>query len=146
MEQNEYLQFVKKFIAIDITQLGSKYDEALLIFKNQISYATELNKLITDLFFVYDKTVITTLLPQFPEFKNNINCLATVLSQFETITIDNGNEIVNKVKELSKLSGKDLFMPIRLIAVAKEHGPEMNKILSVVGKQKLLELIKAFNI
>jgi glutamyl/glutaminyl-tRNA synthetase len=149
MGDDEYLKFVKPFINFDTKQFGKKLDVVLLIFKNQINYATQLNELVPDLFLKYDLKLLPKEIKDFiktPIFKQNLTALKTVLSQFKELTLENGNEFVNKVKELSGLSGKELYMPIRLVAVAKEHGPEMNKILYVVGIEKMLKNINLFKV
>jgi glutamyl/glutaminyl-tRNA synthetase len=75
-------------------------------------------------------------------FQKCIKTLAIVLSSFNEITLENGNEVVNKVKDATGLKGKDLYFPIRFVAIAREHGPEMNKILTIVGKTQILKNIK----
>ncbi|MCQ3914627.1 MAG: hypothetical protein MJ201_02345 [Mycoplasmoidaceae bacterium] len=44
---------------------------------------------------------------------------------------------MDKVKTLSGNKGQDLFMPIRLAITGSEHGPELNKIISILGKQTI---------
>jgi glutamyl-tRNA synthetase len=144
MSDKEYLTFVKKFITFDSKKFDNKYDDVLLLFKNQISYAAELNQLVNDLFFTYDTNIIKSFVAQIPDFSKNIKALEVAIKKIPEITIDNGNAIVEEVKAATNLKGKDLFMPIRLIAVAKEHGPEMNKILALIGKKKMLILIANF--
>jgi nondiscriminating glutamyl-tRNA synthetase len=55
--------------------------------------------------------------------------------------LENGNDIVNQVKTLTQLNGKTLYSPIRFAAIGQEHGPEMNKILAIVGKDNILKNI-----
>jgi nondiscriminating glutamyl-tRNA synthetase len=76
------------------------------------------------------------------DFIKCINALEKCLIGFGEITIENGNSIVNEVKVTTGLNGKALYSPIRFAAIAQEHGPEMNKILAIVGKTKILQNIK----
>jgi nondiscriminating glutamyl-tRNA synthetase len=77
-----------------------------------------------------------------PDFIKCIDALEKCLNNFDEITIVNGNNIVNEVKIATGLNGKALYSPIRFAAIAQEHGPEMNKILTIVGKTKILQNIQ----
>jgi glutamyl-tRNA synthetase len=147
MSDETYLQWIKPFIKFDKQSFknDSVLDLVLLIFKPQLSYATQVNGLV-------DHTFLSTNLKDLSSemhstiksdnFQKCIKSLEHVLSTYDEITLTNGNEIVNKVKEDTGLTAKNLYFPIRFVAIAKEHGPEMNKILTVVGKEQILKNIK----
>lgn len=143
MPDDQYLSFVKKFTKIDPSLFGEHFDNVLLAFKLQISYASEIDKLITDTFLFDLKNMAAEMVEvtKTDFFKKCIDTFKNVLTSYEVITMENALEIVNKVKEQSGLKGKELYLPMRLVAIGKEHGPEMNKILTIVGKQKLLDNI-----
>jgi hypothetical protein len=46
MDDNKYLEFVKKFITIDLSKFSNKIDFLLNIYKQQLSYASQINELI----------------------------------------------------------------------------------------------------
>jgi glutamyl/glutaminyl-tRNA synthetase len=118
------------------------YKTALLIFKPQLSFASEINDLLTNTFLSVDFNKVSPELKTLTKTSNFQKCLRelkTVLNEYEEITLFNGNEIVDKIKQRSQLKGKDLYLPIRFAAIAKEHGPEMNKILAIVGKTQILK-------
>lgn len=46
---------------------------------------------------------------------------------------------INATKEVTKASGKNLFLPIRMATTYVEHGPELAKAIFLVGE----ELVKA---
>jgi glutamyl/glutaminyl-tRNA synthetase len=146
LEDNEYLKFIKSFCTIDLKLFRNSEaaDIAILLFKPQISYASQINSFIEDMFFKIDFEKISDelkLLIKTTNFKKCIEVFESVLNTYSKITLENGNEIVNKVIEISGLKGKELFLPIRLATIAQEHGPEMNKILFVVGKTQILKNI-----
>jgi glutamyl/glutaminyl-tRNA synthetase len=121
------------------------FDMAQLIFKPQISYANEINDLLIN-------TFLTTNLQQIPDhlksivssdnFQKCILAFERILQSYEEITLLNANEIVEKIKQETQLKGKDLYLPIRFVAIGKEHGPEMNKILTIVGKENIMQNLK----
>ncbi len=136
MPDEDYLHFVDKFVTVDFQQFANKKNEIILLFKKQVAHATQLNDLITETFLkpfeqpkefqtqlagdVWQKTLHT--------FSENLNKLD------EDLTPDVAKNLINKTKELSGNKGQDLFMPIRLAISGIEHGPELNKIISILGK------------
>lgn len=131
IDDEQYIKFVSPFVTIDLKQLESKKVEILLLFKNQICCAHELNSLITDTFFNQEN-------------KNNFNndiIKASLLKQLQNfsdeISFDEAKNIITNIKTETKLSGKDLFMPIRILLTSCEHGPELNKIMSIMGKKNI---------
>ena len=52
-------------------------------------------------------------------------------------TIENIQEAINKTKEITNTSGKELFMTIRKATTNLEHGPELAKTIFLFGKEKI---------
>ncbi|MCQ2747821.1 MAG: hypothetical protein MJ223_00860 [Mycoplasmoidaceae bacterium] len=65
--------------------------------------------------------------------------IETINSVQDNITFDSAKDIINKTKEISGNKGQDLFMPIRIAITGNEHGPELNKIISILGKKRIKE-------
>jgi lysyl-tRNA synthetase class I len=95
---------------------------------------------LSDNFNDVPETLIDTIKTE--SFWKNLDSLEKVLLDTNKITLDNANDIVNQVKLQTGLNGKALYSPIRFVAIGQEHGPEMNKILTIVGKDKMLNNIK----
>jgi glutamyl/glutaminyl-tRNA synthetase len=144
MSEQDYLKQVKEFVNIDTSPLEDKLNDALLIFKNQLNYLSEINSLVVNTFlstnFENLPVEISNSLTS-DNFLLNIKALKNELESINEITLENAGSVVENVKIKTGLKGKDLYMPIRVAAIAKEHGPEMNKILYIVGKQKILNNI-----
>jgi lysyl-tRNA synthetase class I len=147
MDDKDFLNFVKPFININMDDLTNN-EIAILSFKNQISYASQINELVTSTYLSYNPSKINEILSANEISKEQfISCISTlkdILNNCDVITSENANNIVNSVKEKANLKGKPLFMSIRLITIGKEHGPEMNKILSAVGKNRIINNIDEF--
>lgn len=140
-EDQQYLNFVEKFINVNFKEFINRKQDILLLFKKQIQYASQLNDLITNTFL----TPIN-IDEKFKERFNNEIYQKTLQSFFklvcggrDEISFDEAKEIISKTKELSGNKGQDLFMPIRLAITGVEHGPELNKIISIFGKLLLRE-------
>ena len=54
-------------------------------------------------------------------------------------------QIIQKSKDVLNISGKNLFIPIRLMMIGKEHGPDLYTIINLLGKKESLTRIK-FNL
>ncbi len=55
------------------------------------------------------------------------------------LTTDSWKAWTTSVKEETGAKGKELFMPLRLALTGKSHGPEMNNLLPLIGREKVLE-------
>ena len=55
MSDTMFVSFSKPFITYDLGYLKPKENEIILLFKNQISYAKQLNDLIEDTFFISEE-------------------------------------------------------------------------------------------
>jgi glutamyl-tRNA synthetase len=52
------------------------------------------------------------------------------------------DEWTDKVKELTGRKGKELFLPLREAFTGLSHGPEMKKLIQLLGREKILERVK----
>ena len=143
MNDDEYLKFVKKFVNSNNEIYLKHQDEVLLLFKNQISYAMQLDELINDLFS--DKKISDESRKEIIQQKDNFLKIGQLLissfnslNHFDLETIKN---VIEQIKNQTNLKGKDLFMPIRILATKKTHGPELAKTLFLFGKEKIIDNI-----
>lgn len=144
MSNSLYLFFVDNFIQIDLDMYKEKRNDILLLFKNQISYAKQLNDLIANLFFSKpDLKVICEELNTFEaiDLKHFINTLNNYFTSLENWSEEEISKTINQFKSSTGYSGKNLFMPIRLLCTHFSHGPELAKILYLFGKEKVLNNI-----
>jgi glutamyl-tRNA synthetase len=50
---------------------------------------------------------------------------------------------VNAIKAKTERKGKNLFMPLRCALTGQEHGPELKDLLPLIGRERVLERLKA---
>ena len=60
----------------------------------------------------------------------------------EPWNIETWDQWILKIKEKTERKGKDLFMPIRLALTGKTKGPELNKLILLMGYNKVIERLK----
>ena len=144
LDDKKYLKFVNKFITVDFKDFAGRKDDILLLFKKQVSYATALNDLIQSTFLTENELTMefrkTLANPVWQKTLHAFNDVMTKVA--DQISFDEAKEIINSVKTLSGNKGQDLFMPIRLAITHLEHGPELNKIISILGRDRILKKLK----
>ena len=52
---------------------------------------------------------------------------------------------IKYTKEKAGVKGKDLFMPIRAALTGKLHGPELDKVFAILGKDAALQRLKSYS-
>lgn len=68
---------------------------------------------------------------------------AAALLPPEPWTEETWKEWTSKVKEETGRKGKELFMPLRLALTGQPHGPELDSLLPLIGKEKALTRLNA---
>lgn len=147
MSDTMFVSFSKPFITCDLGYLKPMENEVILLFKNQISYAKQINDLIEETFF--NRESYEDVCKKFPflleeKTKDLIKLLVTKLNEIPSWNLSEIVSMIDILKKESERSGKELFMPIRVFSSHKTHGPELAKIIYILGKEKVLENIKVF--
>lgn len=142
LEDITYLSFIKNYITIKNDILDKHLDEVLILLKPQISYGTQIDDLIKST-FIADKEPSDDLIFNLKQYQKEINVVYEALyNQLEKIrdwTEENISSIIKELKDITGLSGKNLFMPIRILCTKKMHGPQLAKIIYFNNKQIILD-------
>lgn len=143
MSNEEYLNFVKPFIKVDLDDFKKAHlDQLLLLFKNQISYATEINDLINEFFGEKTLNLNDEMLEILTNNKDVVECFSKLLEQSTNFDEDTLKQLINETKAQTGKKGKDLFMPIRILTTGMMHGPELAKIIYLSGKPTVVNQIQ----
>ncbi len=143
MDDDAYLKWVRPYFTVDVNDKSEEWvNKLLLIYKKQLNYGKEINELTKDFFndsYSIDK--------ECQEFMASDPIIDDVISEFKKQimdiewNVDNINEAINKVKEITGAKGKMLYMPIRIAVSGIMHGPELADTIYLIGKDKVLERI-----
>lgn len=147
MSDTAFISFAQPFISIDLGDLQPKRNDIFLLFKNQISYAKQLNELIQKTFFEEGKIKDFKKKYPFVFEKETIKMLTSFskkISSIQNWNLENILQVINKIKTEFKVNGKNLYMPIRIFSSHNEHGPELGKIIYILGKEKVLQNIQGY--
>ena len=64
------------------------------------------------------------------------------IHNLSSINKDDINNIINKTSNLLKITGKQLFIPLRLMLINKEHGPDLFTIINILGINESIRRIQ----
>lgn len=146
MEDIKYLSFVQDFVTYENKIINLNKDECLLIFKNQISYAKELDTLLEETFGekeITRKDIIDLKLFENKEIIPSLESISKKLKSLKKWDKEEIQKILKDTQNQSTLKGKDYFKPIRFAATAREHGPELYKIIYLMGKDIIVKNINS---
>ena len=74
-------------------------------------------------------------LPHMPKL---LEVLEQKIGEQEEITSDFVSDMFKEIKKEEGIKGKELFMGTRVILTGQNHGPEIPKVLTLLGKDKLM--------
>lgn len=131
-----------KTAALDPARLNSIVD----LIKNDLTTLSAIGSNI-DIFFD-DKYEITAEARQMLE-KESARRVLKAFTEYLQTSVAAGQEIypaaIKYTREKAGVKGKDLFMPIRAALTGRLHGPELDKIFAILGKNTALNRLKSFN-
>ena len=70
-----------------------------------------------------------------------LKLLKEMIEAEKGITEDIADKIISGIKEKTNLKGKKLMMPIRIALTGKTEGPELKKIMNVLGKERIIKRV-----
>ncbi|WP_338983448.1 glutamate--tRNA ligase [Spiroplasma endosymbiont of Othius punctulatus] len=144
IEDKEYLTFVKEFVdsKYDLSKFSEdEFNQLLLLFKKEIEFGIQINDHL-DLFFI-DRKVSSEDLKTLKAFEyKNLN--KALIDEMSKINFDEQSikDAIKKVGQELNIKGKDLFMPTRIMITTQSHGPELAKIIMLLGKEKVINNLK----
>lgn len=131
------LPFLEKHY--DLTQISQEWLDTLLhLFQEQCSYGQEIVSL-TAMFFEDH----FSLENEEAETMFNLESTQLVAHAFAqhrpaVWSVETVKETINKVKEVTGLKGKPLFMGLRVVASGKVHGPDLASTLYLLGEERVI--------
>ena len=74
-----------------------------------------------------------------------MDAFAEELDLVEEIDEEFSTTILKKIQKKTGIKGKNLFMPVRIALTGQQHGPDLDKIILVLGKDNILKRIEKLN-
>ncbi|MPM82521.1 Glutamate--tRNA ligase [bioreactor metagenome] len=66
----------------------------------------------------------------------------TKLEALDTIDAPSIKSLLKSITKELKLGGKKVFMPIRIAITGKMHGPDLDKIIPLIGRERILKRVE----
>ncbi len=126
--------------AYDLSKKSKSWiTDLLLLYQGELKYGKEIVEL-TKLFFS-DYNICEECKEFMKEegIDNTIKIFKNEIEQLTSWTIENINNAINNTKEKANVKGKMLYMPIRIKTTGVMHGPELDKTLYLLGKEKVIQ-------
>ncbi|MBB4825335.1 nondiscriminating glutamyl-tRNA synthetase [Sporosarcina luteola] len=119
--------------------------DLIALYHTQLSYGAEIVELTAQFFtdeVEYDEQSKEVLAgEQVPEVMASFH---TQLSELETFDADSIKSAIKAVQKETGHKGKNLFMPIRVVATGQMHGPELPESIALIGREKTLKRVAKF--
>ncbi|MBM7615328.1 glutamate--tRNA ligase [Alkaliphilus hydrothermalis] len=118
--------------------------EMVSVLKEKLSYIAE----IVDHVGIFFKTEIkaedeeAAEILKFEHMAVLLDAFVVKVSAVEEIDDDFGKKALKEIQKETGFKGPQLFKPIRVAITGNSHGPDINKIIKVLGKQNLLSRIE----
>lgn len=119
--------------------------ELVALYQPQMSYAAEIVKLSEQ--FFNDEIELDEAGEEVVKGEQVPELMNALYSTFEALEDFSPEAIKKAIKDVQKetgIKGKNLFMPIRVVITGETKGPELPNAIHLIGKDKVLERIKAF--
>ncbi len=144
MDQDKYLQLVTPFLKPLPKHLIDKQEDILLLFKNQLNKASDINGLIEDIFHSFDITrrdaEVNEVLADDSAIKV-IKAFKSSLMLSKDWDEENIKTIIKTIQTELDVKGMALFMPIRIAVSGQMHGPELAKLTFLLSLDVVLKNI-----
>lgn len=114
--------------------------ELVSLFHDRMSYGAEIIPLYQEFFaqaFVINQEEMEFI--NQPGVKETLTIFKDQLANLTDFTAENIQEVIKMTGKAANVKGKMLFMPCRIATTGQMHGPELPKMLALLGKDLVLE-------
>ncbi len=147
MDDDSYYKFCYQFLATkyDLTNYSKNWINLFInLYKKELEYGEQINKFAS--VYLADENLFNKKAKDL-YFDNKyssqlVNKLFNEILELDDWTEAKIKALVTKIGHDLKLSGKNLFMPIRLLTTNYDFGPELIRMIFLLGKSKVLKNIK----
>ncbi len=114
------------------------------IFKGRMSYGAEIIDLYDEFFeqeFVLNQEMIDFISQE--GVNETLIAFRDLLQELVTFNAVDIKPLIKQAGKIAGSKGKMLFMPLRIATTASMHGPDLPQVLSLLGKETVIERINA---
>ncbi len=144
MTEEDYLKFVRPFLAAAYNLEGKEEKwirKLLLLYKNSLHFGAEI-VLVTHTFFKntidFEEKAVAFLNSDI-HIKNTVLTFREEIKKLEVWTEETIKELITEIGIKCNVSGKMLYMPIRIAVSGLIHGPCLETMIELLGKDIVLQ-------
>ncbi|WP_303968428.1 glutamate--tRNA ligase [Sporosarcina ureae] len=119
--------------------------DLIALYQGQLSFGAEIVELSAQFFhdtLEYDETASEILAgEQVPEVMTSLKKQLEELESFDAPSI---KAAIKAVQKETGHKGKNLFMPVRVVATGETSGPELPDAIALIGKEKIIQRVGKF--
>ena len=151
LDNDDYLRRSREFISAELVALapaGLDLDAALLLIKEELVRFGDLEeKLLPIVGGEPDAEAREVLIA--PDARPVLQALASELATLVTLDAEAWDGLLTRLKDLKLAKGKRLFMPLRAALTGRVHGPELARLVPILGlaevKRRVAGILNMFN-
>jgi nondiscriminating glutamyl-tRNA synthetase len=146
LSNEEVLELCKPFLVeenIGLDQDDSWYENLVEVFKDRLSYGAEIVELYRDFFekpFVLEGEALEFLKQE--GVKALLESFKTKVEAIDTLAPEDLKKAIKESGKETSMKGKMLFMPLRIAVSASMHGPDLPKMMNLMGKERLIKRLE----
>ena len=91
--------------------------------------------------FAFEEEGLKEILQQ-EQVPQVVEALFAALEDTTDLTPEAAKKILRNISKGLKLGGKKVFMPLRIALTGSSHGPELNELIAILGKERVVSRIK----
>ena len=138
MSSDDYLKFVKNFVLDEYRIISpDKLDYLLLLFQPEIKAASEVNKLLDEIYHPHPLNDEQLAFLNLDSSKIVLNKFKEKVEKLANFSKENVNALFKEIMNETSLKGKFVYLPVRLKLTGLEHGLEIYNILYALGKEEI---------
>ena len=120
--------------------------EIASLFKEELDYLAEITEKVEFLFKDYEMEDDAKEFLNYEKLDELMNALKEEVESVDEIEKEFASGVMKRVQKKTGIKGKDLWMTTRAVVTGNVHGPDLDSIMVVLGKQEVLDRInKALN-
>jgi len=119
-------------------------DSLLSVFQDRLQYGAEIVDLYDEFFeteFELDDEM-TAFLSQ-EGVNETLTTFHELLASLDRFTAEDIKPLIKETGTITGAKGKMLFMPLRIATTASMHGPELPKVLALLGQETVLKRLQS---
>ncbi|MDD6906624.1 MAG: glutamate--tRNA ligase, partial [Finegoldia magna] len=149
--ENEKLASMLKPYLVEDGVISEDYPDYKLLeiaslFKEELDYLQEIAEKVEFLFKDYEMDDDAKEFLNYEKLDELMNALKEEVESVDEIEKEFASGVMKRVQKKTGIKGKDLWMTTRAVITGNVHGPDLDSIMVVLGKQEVLDRInKALN-